>query len=570
MDFKSALQCEVEHFQSKYGLPSDRAFLVWFAVNILEIGEDEAIEAISVEGANDKGIDLFFIDDDTGRVIIIQGKYSETFSHAPKERDISNLESSLNWLTNPEALEREHRSELAQASRDYLEAKKSGYGVELIYAYLGARSSNIDKKVEVYNQNEDNIEKNRVIRCYSIELLEDLWNEIEGGRRRIDQAEIQIVGSALTIRGKFGKAIVATVPCSEIVRLYNEHKDRLFDRNVRLFLGARKGSVNAGLANTIKSSSHRGNFWAYNNGITFICDQAQHQGNNVTITNFSIVNGCQTTVSLAENDGTAPELMVLVRFVAASAEIVDEVIQYTNSQNPIRTWDIASQDKTQRRLKTEFDTLSKPYIYLTRRGDKPSGNLAKYKDTQGKLRQIQIDVMGQYMAAFNGDPVLAYKHKALIFSRYHDSAFPPDVRVEEVLFCWICGELCKPVIAEMIKQDPDGDGRILKKGGTLFTLAVMAEVLRARNGATFLTTLTEEQIGSPKMRDRLKKYGDYSAMLYIQAFRDEAEIAKQELTTLVRQPEFIKKVILRAKRQHTREALNQTWMDGTLPKLGKQ
>jgi hypothetical protein len=157
-------------------------------------------------------------------------------------------------------------------------------------------------------------------------------------------------------------------------------------------------------------------------------------------------------------------------FVTASAEIVDDVIQYTNSQNPIRTWDIASQDKTQRRLKTEFDTLSKPYIYLTRRNDKPSGNLAKYKDTQGIPSQIQIDIMGQYLAAFSGDPILAYKHKAFIFSCYHDSVFLPDVRVEEVLFCWICGEMCKPVIAEMIKQDPDDDGRILKKGAPCLRL----------------------------------------------------------------------------------------------------
>jgi hypothetical protein len=67
--------------------------------------EDEAIEAISVEGSNDKGIDLFFIDKEAGR-IIIQGKYSVTFSHSPKERDIFNLESGLNWLTSPEALER--------------------------------------------------------------------------------------------------------------------------------------------------------------------------------------------------------------------------------------------------------------------------------------------------------------------------------------------------------------------------------------------------------------------------------------------------------------------------------
>ena len=42
-----------------------------------------------------------------------------------------------------------------------------------------------------------------------------------------------------------------TVPASELVRLYKEYEDRLFDRNVRLFLGAKKGSVNAGIAETL-------------------------------------------------------------------------------------------------------------------------------------------------------------------------------------------------------------------------------------------------------------------------------------------------------------------------------
>jgi hypothetical protein len=117
-----------------------------------------------------------------------------------------------------------------------------------------------------------------------------------------------------------------------------------------------------------------------------------------------------------------------VRCIAASTEILDNVIRYTNSQNPIRTWDIASQDKTQRRLKREFENLKKPYIYLTRRGDKPSGDRGKFKDGS-KLRQIKIEIVGQFMAAFRGNPVLAYKHKAFIFSRYLDDVFPPDVRV---------------------------------------------------------------------------------------------------------------------------------------------
>jgi hypothetical protein len=568
MDFSSALTRELNHYQTKYGLPPDKAFLLWFATSILELNEDDALEAISVEGANDKGIDLFYVDDDEGRIFIVQGKYSLSLSHSPKEKDVSTLESSLNWLSNPEALVREGKEELAQASRDYYEARKNGYGVELIFVYAGKKSENIEKKIEVYNQNSENIEKNRVFRHYHLDLLRSLWEENEGGRQRIEKAKLKPDGETLTLNGKFGKAILATVPCREIVELYNIHHDRLFDRNVRLYLGARKGSVNAGMANTIKDPNDRGNFWAYNNGITIICDDVCLEDGDIVITNFSIVNGCQTTVSLAENEGDSPDLMVLIRCIAASASIVDDVIRFTNSQNPIRSWDIASQDRTQRRLKTEFDHLKKPYIYITRRGDKPSGNLKNYRDSTGKLRQISIDIVGQYMAAFRCNPVLAYKHKAFIFSRFHDDVFPPDIRVEEVLFSWTCGEICRPIIVEMIKNDTEA-AKILKKGGVLFTLAVMSEVIRIRNGTTYILTITEEQADGTRMKDRLRKYAQYSAMKYLEAVNDESSLKPEELATLIRQKEFFDRVLNRIKREYQKDALNSQWLNGALPKLGK-
>lgn len=395
--------------------------------------------------------------------------------------------------------------------------------------------------------------------------MKDLWHEIQGGRSRLKEERIKISGGFSEIKGNFGSALATTVPCSEIVRLYKNHGDKLFDRNVRLFLGAHKGSVNAGIAATIKDSKDRGNFWAYNNGITVICDAYKPRGNTVKLSNFSIVNGCQTAVSLAENEGVSTEMFVLVRFIAAAAELVDNIIWNTNSQNPIRSWDIASQKKTQRRLKTDFEKLNKPYIYLTRRGDKPKGRLNEFREN-GKLRKIQIDVLGQYLAAFKGKPVLAYKHKAFVFSKHHDETFPPDIRVEDALFVWACGETCKATVLEMIKEAPD-NARILKKGGALFTLAVLSEIAKARNGTTYMSKITEDHAKSNKSKGRVQKYAKYAAMLYLSAVRDEEEVQKDELATLIRQKEFYDKVLDRVKRQYDKDSLNPEWLKGTLPNL---
>src|SRR5207245_2940613 len=146
---------------------------------ILEIDEDAALEAISVEGANDKGIDFFHVDDEEGRVFIGQGKFSAGLEHTAKEKDVSTLESSLNWLANPEALRRDGKPDLAQAAEDFLQAQKDGYGIELLYVYAGPKSANVEKKISVYNQNEDNITRRRQFRHYYVALLRELWEEIQ-------------------------------------------------------------------------------------------------------------------------------------------------------------------------------------------------------------------------------------------------------------------------------------------------------------------------------------------------------------------------------------------------------
>ena len=471
-------------------------------------------------------------------------------------------------MINPEALRRDGKADLAQAAEDFVKAMEDRYGVELWFVYAGAKCPNVEKHIGVYNQNPENLAKRRVIRHYHADMLRATWEEIEGSPRRIDSEQIAVVDAkGLPLEGAFGKAFVASIPGAEIVRLHEKYGERLFDRNVRLFLGVRKGSVNAGIAETLSDRKECRNFWAYNNGITFICDSFTTQKSGVHLTNFSIVNGCQTAVSLAQGPKeTTKEVSVLARFIAAPAEIVDDVIRFTNSQNPIRTWDIASQDKTQRRLKTEFDKLKEAYIYLTRRGTRPRGDLKRYRE-DGKLRQIRIDIIGQYAAAFRSDPVLAYKYKALIFSRYHDTVFPPDVRVEEVLFQWVCGEICKSAMQDAIARKKEEEVRILKKGGTLFVLAVMSRILSRRNGATYLKGALEGAITSNGMRKRLQKYAEYSRDAYVQAVLDQSEIDKQELPTLIRSREFFERVIGRVERAYDTAARAEKWLGEALPKL---
>lgn len=295
--FDKALVAEVGTFAQRFAVPHDQAFLIWFLTTILDLTEDEAFEATSLEGANDKGIDAFYVDNDQGRVIIAQGKYSPTMTVNIRESHLSKLQSSLNWLSAPESLRRDGRHDLAQAADDYLTALRDGYGVELWFVYTATRNRNIEKNVDVFNRNPDNIENSRSIRHFAYESLEAAWHERQDQQlRRISDERIKIGdGKHFSFSGAFGNAIVVSMPASELVRLYEKYGDILFDRNVRLFLGDRKGSVNAGIASTLRDEQNRDKFWAFNNGITMLCDSVEidsKEPGTVVLQNFNIINGC--------------------------------------------------------------------------------------------------------------------------------------------------------------------------------------------------------------------------------------------------------------------------------------
>lgn len=435
---------------------------------------------------------------------------------------------------------------------------------------LAPKCANIEKHIAVYNQSQDNLEQGRSCRHCDNKLLSDHYDEYMGGTKRLDCETIKILdGKFFRYEAEFGAALVATVPASELIRLYKKYEDRLFDRNVRLFLGAKKGPINAIIAETLRGES-KSYFWAYNNGLTLVCTKFEAADTSVTVHDFCIVNGCQSTRSLVDGETHVDgSVNALIRVLSVSDGLVDDVIRYTNSQNPIRAWDLASQNRTQRRLKSQFDAMAKPYSYITRRGDEPKGKMDRYKNG-GKPRVMRLAEVGQHMAALAGQPVLAYKNKAFIYSSRHDDIFPQDVKVEEVLFASICGQEASEAVNKYrgLAGCSDYDKRILIKGGGFFVTAALGEVAKLRNGATYLKRLNEEQITSKNGKERIRQYANYALQVYLRAVKDQLELTSRELPTEIRSHEFYDKVRDRVKTQYHKDALAGTaWLNKVLPKL---
>jgi len=112
---------------------------------------------------------------------------------------------------------------------------------------------------------------------------------------------------------------------------------------------------------------------------------------------------------------------VQVRFITCnSPDTVYDIVKYNNSQNRITAPDFRSTDKIQTRLVTEFGGIP-DVIYMPRRG----GHEDAIKRRPNVLPSVSA---GQALAAFNGDPGIAYHEKTHmweddnLYSRYFNSA----------------------------------------------------------------------------------------------------------------------------------------------------
>lgn len=574
--FIHVLNNEVTTLAHTFGIPDSKAFLVWFGRTAFDLSEDDSFDGVIVDSPNDKSIDLLWVDDYHERVIIAQGKYSKSGKSKPKVNELDSLLSCFDWLASPETLQREGKIELAQAAKDYLEATKQEYAVELWFVYCGPPKDEIDKRIRVFNANSDNQQKRRTCRHGDLDLLKDLFEEYRGKGRRIESATFKVEPDVIEVSGGFGKGLVATITGKELIKLYSTFGDALFARNVRLFLGVKKGSVNAGIIDTLENPAEQSNFWAYNNGITMVCDKYELvEGTGVlALHNFSVVNGCQTTVALYKSaKNIKDEVTVLLRVISPPDRAIDSIIRFTNSQNQIRVWDIRSQDPIQTRLQRDFKDLRSPIYYQLRRGDfQALDTVSRKKFCSGRSRRIiRHDLLAQYIAAFKQTPVIAYKHKSFLFTKHYEEVFPLDIRVEEPLFIWKASEITQEGVREEIRSDTEKgnnlDVLILKRGGHLYALGVFGLIAKLRNGPDYLRTIEEERIASKHATDRIRKYATIATLWYKDAVKDLLKISGKDLSVLVRESEFFEQVAERVESRYRTMAVDKQWLKGGLPEL---
>ncbi|QGV78591.1 hypothetical protein EIZ62_10305 [Streptomyces ficellus] len=98
------------------------------------------------------------------------------------------------------------------------------------------------------------------------------------------------------------EAYLGVLPAKEFIKLLTDHagniRKSLFNDNVRDF--QEYNSVNADIQKTLRDDSSKGRFVVLNNGVTIVARELSTTRDKVAISDYQIVNGCQTSHVLFE------------------------------------------------------------------------------------------------------------------------------------------------------------------------------------------------------------------------------------------------------------------------------
>lgn len=176
------------------------------------------------------------------------------------------------------------------------------------------------------------------------------------------------------------RSYLGLISVGEVADWYEQHGQRLFDRNIRYPLGATQ--INEAIGRTLRERPEV--FSTFNNGLTLVCARAEQRLFNRGATNgpaelhlrdVQIVNGAQTVQAIydavRENPESALRAMVSLRVIAtdgAPDEMITDITIAGNYQNSVTARDLAAVDPVQYRIRDSL-ALELDKTYVIKRGD---------------------------------------------------------------------------------------------------------------------------------------------------------------------------------------------------------
>lgn len=357
-DLREAIRSEVDIARSVQGEGSRKAFV---STMIGWIPDEEAdnVEPVYLDervGNRRVAVDGYAYNDTENTLLLVIADWNNFDESLLLNK--AEAENSLKRLRNFFQLARKGR--LQDPAADILEWSSPEYGVaETI------RKECIERVRLLLLTDRRLSDKFKQISCEPIDGiavdeqvwgLDRLYEHIRSGREHepvvldFSDAPIQLTRSA---SGDGFRSYLGVISATKLASIYQEHGGRLLEGNVRSFLTL-KSAVNKNIRETILRSPER--FFIYNNGIASTAKDLVFNDRHQLIqaTDFQIINGGQTTASLARavhvDKADLSSIQVALKLTeidddlpdAEASELIRNISRWSNNQNKVSGADFSA------------------------------------------------------------------------------------------------------------------------------------------------------------------------------------------------------------------------------------
>ena len=255
------------------------------------------------------------------------------------------------------------------------------------------------------------------------------------------------------------KAYLGAMPANKLAELYKNYGGKMLEGNVRSFLTL-KTAVNKDIRGTILG--HPEKFFIFNNGIAVTTRKlnVDENGAMISATDFQIINGGQTTASLAravvKDKADISNIMVSMKLTAIeeslderdALDLMRNISRCSNNQNKVSGADFSSNHPLHVFVQQCAERIVAPatngrqhgvyWFYERNRGSfeqkkvfLKAGDLAQFNLKFDKKRVIKKEDLAKVWLSWNGKPQIVSKGAMHLFAYYMndiDATYEEDKR----------------------------------------------------------------------------------------------------------------------------------------------
>jgi hypothetical protein len=416
-----------------------------YCVYLRDFSEHTELEDVVIGGSNDTGIDgvgIFLNDvfvDSSAQIeevaskaridvdfVFLQAKTSKSLNGGEIGTFIQGVRDFFSDRFIPANDDIGRKRDLSDQVFSHSVKMRAKPRLHLFYCYTGKFQSDAAILARV------TAGKNDLNRLNLFSEIEFTFLDADGLQTRYQEVnlrvekEVQIneYASLPSIRG-IRQSYLGVLNCQELVKLLSNSDGRLqkslFNENVRDFLGG--NPVNDEISQTITSKEDQSRLAALNNGITIVAREIRIVGKKFTLSDFQIVNGCQTSHVIFDNQkALLPDTSLPVKIIEAEdRDLINEIVRATNRQTEVKDEAFEVLGDFHKKLERFFASIETDpdhkLVYERRK--------RQYADSAFTTKNIVTltFLTNSFASCFFENPVDAVDYYGVLLKKYHGRIF---------------------------------------------------------------------------------------------------------------------------------------------------